>query len=277
LHCTLEMRSVIGDDGAAAACVCVHCRSAVPRLYIEYSKRNIRLLECNSCHRIADPFVEMGILELFVALVLHRPMAYIHAIHNRGSLKGALGKELVHAVLRLPLLALLAEGYIVWSCAVNVQRDNTSLRGQSARWWVGAIFSVQSDSDNVGSSLLLTTVIDVAILQMVFRTSVFVLTMCAAWLTKEAATAQKVAIGVVLSELSVVVIALMVICGYPHHLYLAVVLFCQLASLVKGIHHAAGLSLGVSAAVALLAWFIRQSVGTVLVGANEPPKTSANG
>lgn len=92
MHCTLEMRSVIGDDGAAAACVCVHCRSAVPRLYIEYSKRNIRLLECNSCHRIADPFVEMGILDLFVALVLHRPMAYIHAIHNRGSLKGALGR-----------------------------------------------------------------------------------------------------------------------------------------------------------------------------------------
>ena len=75
------------SDGA----VCVHCGNAVQSLYTEYSKRNIRLLECDECHRTADPFVEMGILELFVALVLHRPMVYIHAIHNRGSLDGALG------------------------------------------------------------------------------------------------------------------------------------------------------------------------------------------
>lgn len=111
------MRSVIGDDGAAAACVCVHCRSAVPRLYIEYSKRNIRLLECNSCHRIADPFVEMGILELFVALVLHRPMAYIHAIHNRGSLKGALGR-----VVRLACI-LLAPTTILLSLSSRFQNS----------------------------------------------------------------------------------------------------------------------------------------------------------
>lgn len=109
------MRSVIGDDGAAAACVCVHCRSAVPRLYIEYSKRNIRLLECNSCHRIADPFVEMGILDLFVALVLHRPMAYIHAIHNRGSLKGALGRVVrLACILLAPTTILLSLSHRVF-------------------------------------------------------------------------------------------------------------------------------------------------------------------
>ena len=95
--------------------------------------------------------------------------------------------------------------------------------------------------------------------------------------THPAPSAQKVATGIILSELSVVVIAMMVICGtsafvlfffiffsfplfildntarphltfigalhgflgwsvdagYPHHLYLVVVLFCQLASLVK--------------------------------------------
>jgi NAD-dependent SIR2 family protein deacetylase len=84
---------------------CVHCGNAVPALYIEYSPRNIRLCRCDKCGKEADPFVEMGTLEIVVAAILHRPLAYVHAIHNRGSLGGVIGVQLRNAMLRVPLLA----------------------------------------------------------------------------------------------------------------------------------------------------------------------------
>jgi len=139
----------------------------------------------------------------------------------------------------------------------------------TTRWIVDTIFSVRFDGgENTGNGQILATVVDVGMQQMVFRASVFALAMSGAWLTTQpVASAQKIATGVILSELSVVVITMMVICGYPHHLYLMVVLLCQLASLLKGIHHAAGLSLGVSTAVILVAWSIRIAFADRMLGA----------
>ena len=78
-------------------------------------------------------------------------------------------------------------------------------------------------------------------------------------------SSKKVAIGVVLSELSVVVIAMMVICGRPHYLYLLVVLACQMAALAKGIHHSARTSLFTSILIAVASWSVRVSLASTLL------------
>ena len=180
---------------------CVHCTRSVDALYTEYSRRNIRLLRCPRCSKVSDPFVEMGILELFVAVLLHRPLAYVHAIHNRGSLQGTLGKELWSAMFRVPLLAMLAEGFVVWSCCRTSIPSTTSeianettvaaaaassadwLDALDLQWIANTTYNFQSSGSSYiegTSQHLFVTMLEVGLLQMILRFTVCALAMITA-------------------------------------------------------------------------------------------------
>ena len=48
---------------------------------------------------------------------------YAHAIHNRVLFADVLGQQLRYALIRLPFMAALAEGFVVWACAAPLQQQ----------------------------------------------------------------------------------------------------------------------------------------------------------
>ncbi|KAM3260832.1 hypothetical protein ACQJBY_051841 [Aegilops geniculata] len=62
----------MGDDGAEGeAPRCVGCGRRVRTLFVQYSPGNIRLMKCDVCKAVADPYIEcefMGILCQFILM-----------------------------------------------------------------------------------------------------------------------------------------------------------------------------------------------------------------
>ena len=65
-----------------AAMICVECGEAVPDLYREITKGNLRLTPCPRCGQYADRYVEYELILIALDLLLHLRPAYRHCIHN---------------------------------------------------------------------------------------------------------------------------------------------------------------------------------------------------
>eukprot|EP01066_Platyproteum_vivax_P008917 Platyproteum_vivax@DN3865_c0_g1_i1.p1 len=63
--------------------VCVECGTPISNVYREFSKGNIRLTCCDRCGLVADKYVELDTLTIFIDLILHRSQAYRHVLFNR--------------------------------------------------------------------------------------------------------------------------------------------------------------------------------------------------
>lgn len=64
--------------------ICVNCGEALSSpLYIDYGNRNIRLLRCPKCDKIADPYVEFDKVQLIIEAILLREQVYRHLLFNR--------------------------------------------------------------------------------------------------------------------------------------------------------------------------------------------------
>uniref|UniRef100_A0A1D1YQK2 Protein ARV n=1 Tax=Anthurium amnicola TaxID=1678845 RepID=A0A1D1YQK2_9ARAE len=61
---------------------CVNCGAGVRRLLVQYSPGNIRLMKCESCKAVADPYVECEFMILLIDLILHKQKAYRHLLFN---------------------------------------------------------------------------------------------------------------------------------------------------------------------------------------------------
>jgi hypothetical protein len=55
----------------------------VESLYVEYSLTNIRLTRCDTCGKVADPYVEYELLLVLIDVLLHRKPAIRHMLFNR--------------------------------------------------------------------------------------------------------------------------------------------------------------------------------------------------
>ena len=62
--------------------LCVECGEAVPDLYREVTKGNLRLTTCPRCGLYADRYVEYEPILLVLDLLTHLPPAYRHLTHN---------------------------------------------------------------------------------------------------------------------------------------------------------------------------------------------------
>ncbi|KAL5134726.1 Protein MAIN-LIKE 1 [Glycine soja] len=61
---------------------CIQCWCPVKTLYVQYSPGNIRLMKCENCKAVADEYIECEIMILVIDLILHKPKAYRHLLHN---------------------------------------------------------------------------------------------------------------------------------------------------------------------------------------------------
>ncbi|KMZ68789.1 hypothetical protein ZOSMA_22G00810 [Zostera marina] len=61
---------------------CVHCGCKVGRLVVQYSPGNIRLIKCEKCKLVADPYIECEFMIVFIDLILHKEKAYRHLLYN---------------------------------------------------------------------------------------------------------------------------------------------------------------------------------------------------
>ncbi|KAJ1702736.1 hypothetical protein LUZ63_002515 [Rhynchospora breviuscula] len=71
-----------GEKDAAAVPRCVGCGSPVQRLYVQYSPGNIRLMKCDKCKAVADPYIECEFMIILIDLILHKVEAYRHLLFN---------------------------------------------------------------------------------------------------------------------------------------------------------------------------------------------------
>ncbi|XP_078176198.1 protein ARV 2-like [Carex rostrata] len=71
-----------GQNDASSAPRCIGCGSLVRMLYVQYSPGNIRLMKCEKCKAVADPYIECEFMIILIDLILHKVEAYRHLLFN---------------------------------------------------------------------------------------------------------------------------------------------------------------------------------------------------
>ncbi|KAJ3670016.1 hypothetical protein LUZ60_010340 [Juncus effusus] len=74
---------------------CVGCGAAVRTLYVQYSPGNIRLMKCEKCKAVADPYIECEFMIILIDLILHKVEAYRHLLFNMLNLESNLSKDIL--------------------------------------------------------------------------------------------------------------------------------------------------------------------------------------
>ncbi|XP_074582257.1 protein ARV 2-like isoform X3 [Curcuma longa] len=77
---------------------CVNCAREMPSLYVQYSPGNIRLMKCEYCRAVADPYIECEFMIILIDLILHKRKAYRHLLFNVLNLGGD-DKVLLNVIL----------------------------------------------------------------------------------------------------------------------------------------------------------------------------------
>uniref|UniRef100_A0A0E0GUJ1 Protein ARV n=1 Tax=Oryza nivara TaxID=4536 RepID=A0A0E0GUJ1_ORYNI len=85
---------------------CVGCGRRVKTLYMQYSPGNIRLMKCDTCKAVADPYIECEFMIILIDLILHKTRAYRHLLFNKLRIYSSLDK----GVLVLSILTHLVLG-----------------------------------------------------------------------------------------------------------------------------------------------------------------------
>lgn len=61
---------------------CVNCGRGIKTLFVQYSPGNIRLMKCENCKAVADPYIECEFMIILIDLILHKTKAYRHLLFN---------------------------------------------------------------------------------------------------------------------------------------------------------------------------------------------------
>lgn len=75
---------------------CVGCGRRVKTLFVQYSPGNIRLMKCDNCKAVADPYIECEFMIILIDLILHKTRAYRHLMFNKLSIDSSLGKGILY-------------------------------------------------------------------------------------------------------------------------------------------------------------------------------------
>ncbi|KAJ0963239.1 hypothetical protein J5N97_028361 [Dioscorea zingiberensis] len=103
--------------------MCVNCGRRVNSLYIQYSPGNIRLMKCENCKAVADPYIECEFMIILIDLILHKPKAYRHLLYNTLNLKSVNIKGIIW---RASLLYLLLDAFRVFLLKTSNDGWNSS-------------------------------------------------------------------------------------------------------------------------------------------------------
>lgn len=105
---------------------CVNCGWGLRRLFMQYSPGNIRLMKCENCKCVADPYIECEFMIILIDLILHKTKAYRHLLYNilnleAGQFKGILWKStLVYFLLDTCRILLLKGNKDDWDSSGNL-------------------------------------------------------------------------------------------------------------------------------------------------------------
>ncbi|KAH3686741.1 hypothetical protein WICPIJ_002284 [Wickerhamomyces pijperi] len=109
--------------------ICVECGEPVSSSYTLYTNGYIKLTDCPRCHCIADKYIEVDNVVLFIDILLLKPQAYKHLVFNADFVSG-LGSMEVSAnnymeeererdrskrIKRIRILSILFEIYLSWA------------------------------------------------------------------------------------------------------------------------------------------------------------------
>ncbi|RLN16115.1 hypothetical protein C2845_PM02G45880 [Panicum miliaceum] len=78
---------------------CVGCGGRVKTLFVQYSPGNIRLMKCDKCKAVADPYIECEFMIILIDLILHKTRAYRHILFNKLSMGSSVDKVIGNALL----------------------------------------------------------------------------------------------------------------------------------------------------------------------------------
>ncbi|PUZ36719.1 hypothetical protein GQ55_9G060200 [Panicum hallii var. hallii] len=75
---------------------CVGCGGCVKTLFVQYSPGNIRLMKCDNCKAVADPYIECEFMIILIDLILHKTRAYRHILFNKLSMGSSVDKGILY-------------------------------------------------------------------------------------------------------------------------------------------------------------------------------------
>ncbi|OEL23450.1 hypothetical protein BAE44_0015525 [Dichanthelium oligosanthes] len=78
---------------------CVGCGGRVKTLFVQYSPGNIRLMKCDNCKAVADPYIECEFMIILIDLILHKTRAYRHILFNKLSIGSSVDKVIGDALV----------------------------------------------------------------------------------------------------------------------------------------------------------------------------------
>ncbi|KAL6893952.1 hypothetical protein ACP4OV_008050 [Aristida adscensionis] len=95
---------------------CVGCGRRVRTLFVQYSPGNIRLMKCDNCKAVADPYIECEFMIILIDLILHKTRAHRHLLFNKLSLGSSVDKGILY---RSTLITDGASSRSVFSTIIN--------------------------------------------------------------------------------------------------------------------------------------------------------------
>ncbi|ONK69694.1 uncharacterized protein A4U43_C05F25760 [Asparagus officinalis] len=116
---------------------CVNCGWGIERLFVQYSPGNIRLMKCESCKVVADPYIECEFMILLIDLILHKTKAYRHLLYNMLNLEAS---DVKGILWKSSLINFLLDAYR-FSILKGSKNDLDSSKGLLLTIWTcGEIF-----------------------------------------------------------------------------------------------------------------------------------------
>ncbi|XP_074582249.1 protein ARV 2-like isoform X2 [Curcuma longa] len=106
---------------------CVNCAREMPSLYVQYSPGNIRLMKCEYCRAVADPYIECEFMIILIDLILHKRKAYRHLLFNVLNLGGD-DKEVVWKSSLLYFILDVCRYYLLKSSEVCFDSSTQIMR-----------------------------------------------------------------------------------------------------------------------------------------------------
>ncbi|TVU02280.1 hypothetical protein EJB05_52235 [Eragrostis curvula] len=103
---------------------CVGCGRRVKTLFVQYSPGNIRLMKCDSCKAVADPYIECEFMIILIDLILHKTRAYRHLLFNKLSMGSSVDKVVGSALLGniIFMIMLLLGVRFILKLSFNIMR-----------------------------------------------------------------------------------------------------------------------------------------------------------
>ncbi|KAL6636807.1 hypothetical protein ACP70R_024379 [Stipagrostis hirtigluma subsp. patula] len=121
---------------------CVGCGQRVRTLFVQYSPGNIRLMKCDNCKAVADPYIECEFMIILIDLILHKTRAYRHLLFNKLGMGSSVDKGILY---RATFMHIALDAF-----RISFSKGNRDDGASSS-----SIFSTISDcSEVIGDALL---------------------------------------------------------------------------------------------------------------------------